>query len=111
MLKKKAYCISGKLLPKTNASPLGTFYIPLTVILAANAKVENLEKVVVNNAAEVNFIDKDFCNKNSILTRYTPDSGVMGNHTEQNLGETSRTVLIQIVGYTEKLRFAVSSLR
>lgn len=95
-----------------NVFSLGTYDTPFQGLLVANAKLEDLRtKILVDNAAEMIFINDDFCNDNVIPVRYVLESAAMGNHAEQHLEETSKPILVQIGGYTTKLRIAVSPPR
>lgn len=58
----------------------GTLDTRFKGLLVANAKVGKLETgLLVDDAAELNFIDRDFSDENAISTKHAPEFAVSRN--------------------------------
>lgn len=67
-----------------NASLLLSVNTTVKVLVLANAKAKNLRsKLLVDNAVEVNYSDKNICDDNAIPTRRALKSAEVPSHAEQ----------------------------
>lgn len=92
--------------------PLRTFETPYNRLLIAKGTANGHKtKILVDDAAEVNYIDEEFCCSSGVATRTTERFAEIANRNEQVLSETVDPIEIQVKGYTERLRFAVFPLK
>ena len=67
-------------------------------------------RILVDDGAEINQLNMAFCHKHKIATQTTTHTASMANQVTQSLRVTTEPINVQIKGYTESMRFAVSPL-
>ena len=68
-------------------------------------------KILIDPGAEINYLDKSYCQKHKIGYQDTTHIAEMANGSEQSLQELSRPLVMSLNGYSRKVHFAVSPLK
>lgn len=81
-------------------------------LLIARGKIAcSSAKILIDDGAEINYIDEEFCNHQNIPMKSTDHCAEMANGANQPLQELSKPIEVHPREYTEKLLFAVCPLK